>query len=796
MALPRLAASFSPVAGFRSAALPQPPLASFHTQMNTTQATIDSRVSSAMPLTSFAQNHRPSSQRFSSETLIRFGREAIAGKNGVFFTTQYEDGGGLALVSDQIPRSLNTHHGKDVRVVIPAGKYLAGKMLDANGQPKDGWQDTGEAVSVKVPWASLPGYREKIKDTLTFEVYQKYFEHRKTWLYALYSPDKVLQEADTLTEGKSGEFRAIPELKAFYDAYGQGLNSGGVQLALLCDEAMAEVANRLDPTRYAKPATSRLNQHEGAVDFWITNDWMTGNVANAPQAPPEVGKIFIVHNLYDKSLAPTPRSDVPEKPFQWLKLEQPSPWDRVLNWVKRLSKLLLVGFAWEWLARRQFEATQKKAAPTPTVDNPPYDIRQTYHLPNGTYSLLNAGLLGADAVVVNRGFFSTMRDSEILTVRNQDEVRQTVKTIATNRVFDMHHGIEPEYKPEHNPVLDETAPVQVQCFAMEEWSQNTPETNGNLVSTTVLSNKAERYGFRSLAPSAVSQAVGIEAPTLEQRNELKAWKSQNSAALQKALGLPSDPNAVIFCWTNRLDPYQKLIYLVMEQMAVLMDRHPEVQFIVNQNYDGQNPALNQALTRLAQRFPDRVRHIGYDHDFQMLVNAGSHFSLLPSMFEPYGIAQLQASQLGSLPVASDVDGIHYTVSDPAVRNGEPVRVWEHGQTGILIPREDPGWVAKVLDETGSGHPEATFSRHNAAIWQRVKLGMLNGMERAIELKADENAYYTAMYNGMRFINQEHDWKTIGARYEGPIQKALSLASERANPNSAPDINKQKLALIG
>jgi starch synthase len=72
----------------------------------------------------------------------------------------------------------------------------------------------------------------------------------------------------------------------------------------------------------------------------------------------------------------------------------------------------------------------------------------------------------------------------------------------------------------------------------------------------------------------------------------------------------------------------------------------------------------EAFRALASEAPDRVfLHIRLDETMSHLIEAGSDFFLMPSLFEPCGLNQMYSQEYGTIPIVSRVGGLSDTVID-------------------------------------------------------------------------------------------------------------------------------------
>lgn len=162
----------------------------------------------------------------------------------------------------------------------------------------------------------------------------------------------------------------------------------------------------------------------------------------------------------------------------------------------------------------------------------------------------------------------------------------------------------------------------------------------------------------------------------------------------------SDPEGPVVAAVTRLVE-QKGIDLVVEA-ARYLDRIPARLAILGAG----DAALATDLHDLALKHPEQVFFTeGYDVELGHALFAGSDLFVMPSRFEPCGLAQMQAMSYGSLPVVTDVGGLHDTVVDAD----------EHGRgTGFVTDAS----VGGVVDGLHRGVRSLRNARRRRAIQRR------------------------------------------------------------------------------
>ena len=151
-------------------------------------------------------------------------------------------------------------------------------------------------------------------------------------------------------------------------------------------------------------------------------------------------------------------------------------------------------------------------------------------------------------------------------------------------------------------------------------------------------------------------------------------RAECKTALAAEVGLDAGDGPLFGCVT-RLSS-QKGIDLLVPLLGELVERGGRVVVV------GQGDAdLESSLLDAAARHRGRVAVcLAFDPPLSRRVYAGADFFFVPSRFEPCGLTQMYAMRYGSLPIATDVGGLHDTV--------EPLDVKSDRGVGLVAPRAD------------------------------------------------------------------------------------------------------------
>jgi len=302
-----------------------------------------------------------------------------------------------------------------------------------------------------------------------------------------------------------------------------------------------------------------------------------------------------------------------------------------------------------------------RGVPLPTSLDSPYDI----------YSPASLAIKAANKVFADPYYMKTILDTEFS--KGQPLVEALREHQKANSIFDMHHGLAEIVNPETHPAFQESG-------------------EHNLVKNTQgVASPEGTYQFVPLKPKATDK-------------DWNQFKRDNKKALQIKHGLTVDPSAVVMSWAARLEPNQKGYDMVKNTMeALLKDKNLNIQMIIAghlgkpENYGPEEKKMVAWIEKI-NHDPAYKGKLYFPNKFAqanevMQMNAGSDFTMLPSVYEPYGITQLEAMKMGSIPLVHGVDGIRSTVFDPTP-GGEAdpsynPKLEKYGQTGVVMKPFDP-----------------------------------------------------------------------------------------------------------
>ena len=140
-------------------------------------------------------------------------------------------------------------------------------------------------------------------------------------------------------------------------------------------------------------------------------------------------------------------------------------------------------------------------------------------------------------------------------------------------------------------------------------------------------------------------------------NQIKLRKL-NKESLIREFGLNEDLHIPIITLIGRLDP-QKGVDIAIEALRQLSDL-PWQAIILGTGFS----KIEEDTRILAKEFPDQVRAVlKFDAKLSRRLYGGADMILMPSRYEPCGLAQMIAMRYGCVPIARATGGLKDTITD-------------------------------------------------------------------------------------------------------------------------------------
>lgn len=204
-------------------------------------------------------------------------------------------------------------------------------------------------------------------------------------------------------------------------------------------------------------------------------------------------------------------------------------------------------------------------------------------------------------------------------------------------------------------------------------------------------------------------------------------RAANKAALQGAFGLAPEPDAPLFAYVGRL-AWQKGVDLMLEALPALFAAGGQLAIL-----GSGDAGLVERCLGAAGANPGRIgTRIAFDEGLARLAYGGADAMLVPSRFEPCGLAQLCALRYGALPIVTRVGGLADTVVD--ANEAALAAGWG---TGFVCPPDSPELL-------GAAMLRAAALYRQPAVWRRLQG---NAMAQDVSWAASA-ARYAAIYKGL------------------------------------------------
>ncbi|NLN61503.1 MAG: glycosyltransferase [Myxococcales bacterium] len=167
-------------------------------------------------------------------------------------------------------------------------------------------------------------------------------------------------------------------------------------------------------------------------------------------------------------------------------------------------------------------------------------------------------------------------------------------------------------------------------------------------------------GILNSPKSNMDPAIGPGMALHYDESSFVEGKAINKRAFQEKMGLRLDPNAPIMFWPHRLYS-QKGPELLAAIAQPLIDHYHQdgLQIAIVANGD---PQWEHIYGQISCASHGRIAYSKFNPRLSELGKAGSDFILMPSLYEPCGLPQMEGMRYGTLPIVRATGGLKDSVT--------------------------------------------------------------------------------------------------------------------------------------
>ena len=177
-------------------------------------------------------------------------------------------------------------------------------------------------------------------------------------------------------------------------------------------------------------------------------------------------------------------------------------------------------------------------------------------------------------------------------------------------------------------------------------------------------------------------------------------KRENLVAFQNRTGLTVNPDALLYFWPSRLDPFQKGVELLEQTCVPFTKRHPEVQIAIVADGINNDRTHVDILGGIAWNSGGRITCQPFNEEISLLGYAAACDVFGASLYEPCGQIDQVGNLFGATATNRDTGGYHDKIRELSLKaDGAPQDVGN----GFLFRDYDAGGLRYALEKSLAFH---------------------------------------------------------------------------------------------